>query len=67
MYMRTEIYSVRSSTDEIEYIRTHFKELTHALDEITSTHVLFKTEIDSNPRKIKKEFINSICSDNPPE
>lgn len=65
--MRTEIYSVRSSTDEIEYIRTHFKELTHALDEITSTHVLFKTEIDSNPRKIKKEFINSICSDNPPE
>ncbi len=65
--MRTEIYCVRSNSDEIAYCKAHLKELAHALDVSDSIHIILKTEIDSNPRKIRKEFVNSVTTDNPPE
>ncbi len=67
MYMRTEIYCVRSNNEEIEYLNLSFKKLIHALDEKSSIRVLLKTQIDSNPRKIKKEFLNCLENDNPLE
>lgn len=67
MYMRTELYSVRSSREEVTFISQHIKKLGNTLDSEASARILFKTEVNSNPKKIKKEFLNSISIDNPPE
>ncbi|MDO5123050.1 MAG: class B sortase [Eubacteriales bacterium] len=65
--MRTELYSVRSSREEVTFISQHIKELGFTLDSEASARILFKTEVNSNPKKIKKEFLNSVSIDNPPE
>lgn len=67
MYMRTELFSVRQSTEELSLLNRELKKIVTDLDEKASLRVLFKTEIDCNPKKIKKDLISSLVSDNPPE
>lgn len=65
--MRTELYSVRSSAEEIDYINRNLKAIVTKLHETTGVKVLYKTEIDQNPRKIKSELLSSFSAQNPPE
>ncbi len=65
--MRTELYSVRSNTDEISYIHKNARELSSMLYEKTANRVLFLTEIDSKPKKIKNDLFRTLSADNPPE
>lgn len=65
--MRTELYSVRSSAEEVDYINRNLKAIVTKLHEVTGVKVLFKTEIDQSPRKIKSELLSSFSAQNPPE
>lgn len=65
--MRTELYSVRSSAEEISFLNHNLRSVVKALNEKVSVRVLYKTEIDYNPRKIKADLVDSLSADNPPE
>ncbi len=65
--MRTELYSVRSSAEEMSFLNKNLRKIVKALSEKASVRVLYKTEIDYNPRKIKADLIESLSADNPPE
>ncbi len=65
--MRTNLYSLRSTREELTFIDQNKKKLAVKLDEHSSIRLLFKTEIDSNPKKILKDFAFDLDSDNPPE
>lgn len=65
--MRTELYSVRSSAEEISFLNKNLRKIVTALNKRCSVRVLYKTEIDYNPRKIKADLIDSLSADNPPE
>lgn len=65
--MRTELYSVRSSAEEISFLNHNLRSVVKTLNEKTSVRVLYKTEIDYNPRKIKSDLMSSLSADNPPE
>ena len=67
MYMRTELYSVRTSAEEISLLNQNLRSTVKTLNDKTSVRVLYKTEIDYNPVKIKREIIDSLSADNPPE
>ncbi len=67
MYMRTEIYSLRSAKEEILYIEQNKRNIVKAMDKDASIRVLFKTEIDATPKKIRNEFVDTFNADNPPE
>ena len=65
--MRTELYSVRTSAEEISLLNQNLRKTVKALNDKAAVRVLYKTEIDYNPRKIKNEIIDSLSADNPPE
>ncbi|MBQ4105397.1 MAG: sortase [Clostridia bacterium] len=65
--MRTELFSVRSSTDEVALLNRELRTIVTDLDNKASIRVLFKTEIDCNTRVIKNDLMSSLASDNPPE
>lgn len=65
--MRTELYSVRSSAEEMSFLNKNLRKIVTALSEKASVRVLYKTEIDYNPRKIKADLVESLSADNPPE
>ncbi len=65
--MRTELYSVRSSEEEISFINRHLKKIVTELNNRAAVKVLFKTEIDWNPKKIKADLFESLVESNPPE
>ena len=65
--MRTNLYSLRSTKEEFEFINKNKRKIAIKLDEKASTRLLFKTDIDSNPKKILKDFALDLESDNPPE
>lgn len=65
--MRTELYSVRSSTEEMSILNKNLRKVVKKLSDKTALRVLYKTEIDYNPRKIKADLIESLSADNPPE
>ncbi len=65
--MRTNLYSLRSNKEELAYIKDNIRKIAITLDERSSIRLLFKTEIDPNPRKIMKDFAIDLNSDNPPE
>ena len=65
--MRTELYSLRFDRQEILYIEQHKRDIVRALDKGASIRVLFKTEIDPTPRKLRNEFVDTFNTDNPPE
>ncbi len=65
--MRTELYSVRSSAEEISFLNNNLRKIVKALNEKTSIRVLYKTEIDYNPKKIRTDLTESLSADNPPE
>ncbi len=65
--MRTELYSVRSSEEEISYINNNLRKIVNRLSREAAVKVLFKTEIDWNPKKIKTDLYDSLSADNPPE
>ena len=64
--MRTELYSLRFDRQEILYIEQHKRDIVRALDKGASIRVLFKTEIDPTPRKLRNEFVDTFNTDNPP-
>ena len=65
--MRTELYSLRSSAEELSYINDNLRPIVTALSKDANIKVLFKTEIDRNPKKIKTDLFESYESPNPPE
>ncbi|MBQ9742258.1 MAG: sortase [Ruminococcus sp.] len=65
--MRTELFSVRSSPEEVALLDKNIKKIVTDLDHKSSIRVLFKTEINRDPRAIKKDLMSSLVSDNPPE
>ncbi len=65
--MRTELYSVRSSAEEISFLNNNLRKIVKALNEKASVRVLYKTEIDYNPKRIKADLTESLSADNPPE
>ena len=65
--MRTELYSIRSSAEEISYINDNLKSIVTELNIKASVKILFKTEIDRNPKKIKAELYSNLGAMNPPE
>lgn len=65
--MRTELYSLRFDRQEILYIEQNKRDIVKALDKGASIRVLFKTEIDPTPRKLRNEFVDTFNADNPPE
>lgn len=65
--MRTELYSVRSSVEEMSFLNKNLRKVVKALSDKSAVRVLYKTEIDYNPRKIKADLIESLSADNPPE
>ncbi len=65
--MRTEIYSLRSSAEELSYINDNLRSIVTTLNKTANIKILFKTEIDCNPKKIKADLFESYESPNPPE
>lgn len=65
--MRTELYSVRSNEEEISYINSNLRKIVTELNNKAKIRVLFKTEIDWNPKKIKADLLGSFSADTPPE
>ncbi len=65
--MRTELYSVRSSEEDISYINKNLKRIVTKLNRRAAVKVLFKTEIDWNAKKIKADLLESLVANNPPE
>ncbi|MBE6738066.1 MAG: class B sortase [Ruminococcaceae bacterium] len=67
MFMRTEIYSVRSDAQEISYINNNIRKIANAINEKAGIKILYKTEIDANAKRIKADLDESLIADNPPE
>ncbi len=65
--MRTELYSLRANAEEVSYINDNLRSIVSDLEEKATIKILFKTEIDRNPRKIKAELFESYDAPNPPE
>ncbi len=65
--MRTELYSVRSSEADISYINNNLRKIVNRLSQKAAVRILFKTEIDWNPKKIKADLSESLIANNPPE
>jgi len=65
--MRTELYSVRSSVEELSYINSNLKSIATAINEKAGIKILYKTEIDCNAKKIKTDLYESFEAANPPE
>lgn len=65
--MRTELYSVRSSAQEVSFLNKNLRTIVKALSDKASIRVLYKTEIDYNPKKIRADLVDSLSADNPPE
>ena len=65
--MRTELYSVRSSAEEVAYINNNLKKIATYINEKAGIKILFKTEIDCNAKKIKIDLLESFEAANPPE
>lgn len=65
--MRTELFSVRQSDEESLLFNKKIKKLISKLEKECSLRILFKTEIDCNPKKLKKDMLDCLAADNPPE
>ena len=65
--MRTELYSVRSSTEEVAYINNNLKRIATEINANSGIKILFKTEIDYNPKKLRTDIFESFEASNPPE
>lgn len=65
--MRTELYSLRSSAEEISYINDNLRSVVSAVSDKANIKILFKTEIDRDPRKLKANIFESYETPNPPE
>lgn len=65
--MRTELYSVRSSKEDVAILASNQSKIVSRLNKKERIKVLYKTEINWNPRNIKTELIAGFETDNPPE
>ncbi len=61
--MRAELFSLRRTPSEVAELNNQSKSLYTRLDEITNTHIVIKTEVDRNPKRICAAFIESIEAD----
>lgn len=65
--MITELYSVRSDQKEIDLISKNIIYITNKLYECTDIRMSVKTEINSNPKKIKTAVLDSLKNKNKPD
>lgn len=61
--MRAELFSLRRTPDEVAELNNRSKSLYTRLDEIANTHIIIKTEVDRNPKRIAAAFRESFESD----
>ena len=61
--MRAELFSLRRTPSEVAELNNQSKSLFSRLDEISNTHIILKTEVDRNPKKIRDAFRESFESD----
>ena len=54
--MRAELFSLRRTPDEVAELNNQSKSLFSRLDEISNTHIIIKTYVDRNPKKILDAF-----------
>ena len=54
--MRAELFSLRRTPDEVAELNNQSKSLFSRLDEISNTHIIIKTDVDRNPKKIRDAF-----------
>lgn len=60
---RTELFSLRRTPDEVAELNSKARELYKRLDEDTFSHIITKTEVDRNPKRICDAFTDSIEAD----
>lgn len=61
--MRIELFSLRRSAEEVAEFNNRAKSLFSRLDADTTAHVVLKTEVDRNPKKLAQTFSASLESD----
>ncbi len=58
--MRAELFSLRRTPDEVAELNNQSKSLYTRLDELANTHIIIKTEVDRNPKKLSIAFRESF-------
>ena len=61
--MRAELFSLRRTPSEVAELNNQSKSLFSRLDEISNTHIIIKTDVDRNPKKIRDAFKESFEGD----
>ncbi|MDO4419211.1 MAG: sortase [Ruminococcus sp.] len=61
--MRAELFSLRRTPDEVAELNNQSKSLYTRLDELANTHIIIKTEVDRNPKKLSAAFRESFEND----
>lgn len=61
--MRAELFSLRRTPSEVAELNNQSKSLYTRLDEITNTHIIIKTEVDRNPKRICSALLESLEAD----
>lgn len=61
--MRIELFSLRRSAEEVAEFDNHSKSIFSRLDADTTAHIILKTEVDRNPKKLAQTFASSLESD----
>ncbi len=61
--MRAELFSLRRTPSEVAELNNQSKSLFSRLDEISNTHIIIKTEVDRNPKKLREAFRESFEGD----
>ncbi len=61
--MRAELFSLRRTPSEVAELNNQSKSLFSRLDEISNTHIIIKTEVDRNPKKLRDAFRESFEGD----
>ena len=61
--MRAELFSLRRTPSEVAELNNQSKSLYTRLDEIANTHIIIKTEVDRNPKRMCSILQESIEAD----
>lgn len=65
--MRVELFSLRRSAAEVAELNSRAKAIYSRLDADTTAHIISKTEVDRNPKKIADAFTYNLELDDSPE
>lgn len=60
---RVELFSLRRTEDEISLFNSQAKSIFSQLDKDTNAHIITKTEVDRNPKKLCQAFADNIAND----